>query len=55
MGKWVPVIAGALLAAYATMGDVLGPLVASNPKLAFFIGVVIAVLTYLAKSPLKGK
>jgi len=55
MGKWVPLIAGALLAVYGVLGDALGPMVASNPKLSMALGALISVLAYLAKSPMKGK
>ena len=55
MGKWIPLIAGALLAAYGVLGDVLGPMVASNPKLSMALGIIISILAYLAKSPMKGK
>ena len=55
MGKWVPVIAGALLAAYGVLGDVLAPMVASNPKLAMALGAFVSLLAYLSKSPVKDK
>ena len=55
MGKWIPVIAGALLAAYGVLGDVLAPVVVSNPKLAMALGALVSVLAYLSKSPVKDK
>ena len=55
MGKWITLIAGALLAAYGVLGDAIGPLVASNPKLSMALGALVSVLAYLAKSPIKGK
>ena len=53
--KYVIAAAGAVLAAYTALGDVLGPIIAANPKVAGVVGIVVAFLSWLATSPLVKK
>jgi len=47
MFKWISAGAAALLAAYAALGDTIGPIVSANPKISAVIGVVVVALGYL--------
>lgn len=47
MFKWISVAAAALLAAYAALGDTIGPVVAANPKISAVVGVLVVALGYL--------
>jgi len=51
--KWLTAIAGALLAAFYALQDVLGPIIATNPKIALYVGGAVAFLSWLVKSPAK--
>jgi hypothetical protein len=53
--KYVVSVAAAILAAYTALGDVLGPIIAANPKVAGVAGIVVAFLSWLATSPLVKK
>ena len=53
--KYAVAVAAALLAAYTALGDIVGPLVAANPKVAGVVGIVVAFLSWLATSPLVKK
>lgn len=47
MFKWISAAAAALLAAYAALGDTIGPIVSANPKIAAVVGLVVMALGYI--------
>ena len=53
--RYVIAVAAAVLAAYTALGDVLGPIIAANPKVAGVVGIIVAFLSWLATSPLMKK
>ena len=53
--KWLSVVVPVVIAVFGSLTDVLAPLIAANPKLALWVGVVGSIVTALAHSPLGQK